>query len=407
MTDSHDVVVIGAGQAGLSISHELSHAGREHVVLERGALGQSWRRRWDSFTLVLPSWTVQFAGAPYQGPHPDSFMTREEFISHLTSYADSFSAPVHEGVAVTSLELEGGRFELETSAGRVRAREVVVATGGYQEPHYPAPIRELPPSVTVLDSTEYRKPDDLPPGDVLVVGSGQTGCQLAEELHDAGRTTYLSCGKAPWQLRRVGDKDSFWWISQSGFLDQTVADLPHPMARLAPNPQATGRRGGYDLHYRTLQAGGVRLLGHVAGYEEGRVHFADDLAETVAFGDARYQDICKLIAGVASRLGAAVPELPEPEPFVASSVSSLDVSRLAAVLVCSGYRPAYSKWIRIPQAFDAFGFPVQSDGSSTTLPGLHFMGVPFQRRRASATLFGVGRDAEVLAERMTTGAPVA
>ena len=407
MDYTHDVVIIGAGSAGLSISHELTRAGREHVVLDRAQVAHSWRTRWDSFTLVLPNWTVRLAGASYAGSDPDGFMLRNQFVDHLTSYASSFGAPVREGVDVTSLTPVPGGFELETSTGRLSAREVVVATGGFQQPYRPAATHQIPPSVQVLNAADYRSPQALPAGDVLVIGSGQTGCQLAEELRLAGRTVYLACGKAPWVPRRLGDHDSFWWLSRSAFMQQTTADLPSPLARLAPNPQSTGRDGGHDLNYRTLQAAGVVLTGHLIGVEDGRLHFADDLAESVAFGDARYADIRQLVTNVAAQLGEPVPDFPVPAPFTAGAPASVPVQSLGAAIVCSGYRPDYRSWIQVPAAFDDMGLPIQEDGSSTVVPGLHFMGVPFQRRRGSASLFGVGSDAEALAERMESPTAVA
>jgi putative flavoprotein involved in K+ transport len=407
LNESHDVVVIGAGQAGLSISHELTRAGREHVVLERGRVAQSWRTRWDSFTLVLPNWTVRLAGNQYTGTEPDGFMSRDIFVEYMSAYAESFGAPVLEGIEVTSLEPADGGYRLSTSTGTLTAREVVVATGGFQRAHQPEPVRQLREALHVLDSGDYSHPNALPEGDVLVIGSGQTGCQIAEELADAGRTVHLACGKAPWMPRRIGSRDAFWWLAQSPFMQHTVADLPTPMARFSPNPQATGRRGGYDLHYRTLHAGGVTLTGHLAGVEDGRAWFADDLADSVAFADARYRDICGVVAKTAAALGEPVPELPEPAPFAASPPASVELSRIGAAVVCSGYRPMYGTWIRIPEAFDDMGLPLQVDGSSLVAPGLHFMGVPFQRVRGSASLYGVGADAERLAERMSSASPVA
>lgn len=406
MKESHDVVVVGAGQAGLSISHELSRTGREHVVLERGAIGQTWRSRWDSFCLVLPNWTLNLAGAPYSGPEPDAFMVRDAFVGVIAGYAESFGAPVREGVEVNALRREGARFELETSAGPMSAREVVVANGGYQQPYRPAAAQHLPASIAAVDVADYRNPGLLPEGDVLVVGSGQSGCQIAEELHLAGRHVYLACGKAPWQPRRIEGRDTVRWIIDTPLMKQTLADLPSPMARLGANPQATGRNGGYDLHYRTLRESGVVLTGHLLGVEEGRVHFADDLADSVAFGDARYRDLCELVAKVAVQRGEPVPDLPQPPPFAAKAPSSIDLANVGAVVFSSGYRPGYSSWIQLPEAFDAMGFPVQTGGSSTVVPGLHFMGVHFQRNRKSASLMGVGDDASVLAERMSVGTAV-
>lgn len=406
MSQEHDVVVIGAGQAGLSISHELTRAGREHVILERGSVGQSWRSRWDSFCLVLPNWTIQLAGAPYQGSEPDGFMPRDEFVTLLAAYAESFGAPVESGVEVHSLRREAGRFALETSAGPIKAREVVVANGGYQQPYRPAAIAQLPDAIAVVDVAGYRNPELLPEGDVIVVGSGQSGCQIAEELCLAGRRVYLACGKAPWQPRRIEGQDVISWVVGSALMEQTLADLPSPAARLGANPQATGRNGGYDLHYRTLRRTGVTLAGHLLGVEDGNAYFADDLADSVAFGDARYRDLCQLVAKVAEQRGVGVPQLPDPQPFLADGPVSVELSRVGAVILSSGYRPGYSRWIAHPEAFDPMGFPLQTDGTSTVVPGLHFMGIHFQRKRTSASLLGVGEDAEILADRMTSATAV-
>ena len=401
MNEMCDVVIIGAGQAGLSISHELSRMNREHIILERGRTGQTWRGRWDSFCLVLPNWTIKLAGAPYRGPDPDGFMARDAFVEHICGYAASFSAPVREGVAVQSLQRgHNGRFLLRTSTGDITARSVVLATGGFQKPHRPGGASEFPSSLTVIDADGYTNPRALPEGKVLVIGSGQTGCQIAEELHESGRDVVVACGRAPWQPRRIGDRDAIAWFEGTHFMNMTLAELPSPMARLGANPQATGRDGGHDLHYRTLQAMGVRLVGHLLGAEDGRAHFASDLADSVAFGDARYDDIRELVKKSALDKGLPVPEMPAPPPFVADAPDSVDLVNFGAALVTTGFRPNYKSWVQFPDAFDAMGFPIQVDGESTTVPGLHFMGVHFMRKRSSATLMGVGEDASIVAERM-------
>lgn len=401
MNEMCDVVIIGAGQAGLSTSHELSRMNREHIILEQGRTGQTWRGRWDSFCLVLPNWTIKLAGAPYRGPDPDGFMARDAFVEHMCGYAASFSAPVREGVAVQSLQRgHDGRFLLRTSTGDITARSVVLATGGFQKPHRPGGASEFPSSLTVIDADGYTNPRALPEGKVLVIGSGQTGCQIAEELHESGRDVVVACGRAPWQPRRIGDRDAIAWFEGTHFMNMTLAELPSPMARLGANPQATGRDGGHDLHYRTLQAMGVRLVGHLLGAEDGRAHFASDLADSVAFGDARYDDIRELVKKSALDKGLPVPEMPAPPPFVADAPDSVDLVNFGAALVTTGFRPNYKSWVQFPDAFDAMGFPIQVDGESTTVPGLHFMGVHFMRKRSSATLMGVGEDASIVAERM-------
>jgi putative flavoprotein involved in K+ transport len=396
-----DIAIVGAGQAGLSLSHELSHANIDHVVLERGRVGETWRGRWDSFCLVIPNWTVQLPGGPYRGNDPDGFMHRDDIVAHLVQYAHSLGVPVRENVDVSLLETsDDGGFLLRTTAGEIRARQVVLASGAYQKPHRPPAADQIHGGLHVIDAETYTNPSALPPGLVLIVGSGQTGCQLAEEIIEAGRDTYLACGRAPWFHRRLDGRDMVAWMVETPFLETTLADLPHPAARLGANPQASGGRGGHDLHYRTLQALGVNMVGHFAGYEDGAAQFAPDLVESVAFGDARYADLCGLIRKSCTVRGVKPPEMPVPAPFRASPVERLKLRGFGAVIFTSGFRPDYVSWVRIPSAFDDLGFPIQSDGSSTVVPGLHFMGVHFQRKRKSATFLGVAEDAAVLAERI-------
>jgi putative flavoprotein involved in K+ transport len=396
-----DVAVVGGGQAGLSVSHELAHADIEHVVLERGRVGETWRGRWDSFCLVLPNWTVRLPGGCYRGDDPDGFMPRDDIVGHLAAYAHGFQAPVREGVTVLSLARSNdGGFYLHTSSGDIRARQVVLATGGYQKPYRPRGANQLPPSLHVIDAENYTSPGALPLGAVLVIGSGQTGCQLAEELVEAGRDVYLACGRAPWIPRRLGGRDTWAWICETPFLDTTPTQLSSPRERLAANPQASGRRGGHDLHYRTLQALGVNLLGRFLGVDDGVAHFATDLAESVAYGDARYAEICGLIRASCTQRGVQTPEMAPPPPFAACAPEQLEISRFGAVIFTSGFRPDYGNWVRLPDAFDDLGFPIQQDGSSMIVRGLHFMGVPFQRNRKSASFLGVAEDTAVLAERI-------
>jgi putative flavoprotein involved in K+ transport len=404
MTETTNIVIVGAGQAGLALSHELAAAAVDHTVLERGRVGETWRGRWNSFCLVIPNWTVRLPGYSYGGD-PDGFMPRDEIVAHLQGYARSFEAPVRENVNVTALEhADSGGFLVRTSSGEIRTRQVVLAAGAYQRPHRPAAAAQLPASVHVIDAEQYTQPGALPAGPVLVVGSGQTGCQLAEELREAGRETYLACGRAPWASRRLEGRDIVAWIDDTPFMDMTLSDLPSPLARLGANLQASGRGGGHDCHYRTLQALGVRLLGHLTGIEDGVAYFAPDAAASVAFGDARYADICGLIRKACAARGVKPPEMPPPAPFQADPVDHLKLDRLGAVVFTSGFRPDYGRWVRLPSAFDEMGFPIQRNGSSTVIPGLHFMGVHFQRKRKSATFLGVAEDAAVLAETIVSTA---
>jgi putative flavoprotein involved in K+ transport len=396
------VLVIGAGQAGLAVSHELSAADVQHVVLERGRVGETWRGRWDSFCLVTPNWSVLLPGGAYTGSDPDGYMARDSVVAHLESYAESFRAPIQRGIEVTSVMRDARiGFNVETSTGSLRAETVVVATGAYQKPHRPPAAAALPHETFSIDAEQYSRPEALPPGRVLVVGSGQTGCQLSEELYHSGRDVLLACGRAPWAPRRIAGRDFFSWIVETPFMETTPMQLPNERARLIANVQATGHDGGHDLHYRTLQALGVRLLGHLTGVADGRVHFASDLEDSVAFGDARYEEIRELLSRHCASRGVPMPTMPDPEPFRARAVEHVALRDLGAVIFTSGFRPDYDRWVRVPAAFDTSGFPLHVEGQSTGAPGLFFVGVHFLRKRKSSLLYGVGEDATVVARAIT------
>jgi putative flavoprotein involved in K+ transport len=279
-----------------------------------------------------------------------------------------------------------------------------VSTGAYQRPHRPEIAAGFPRDVLAIDAQDYRNPTALPSGKVLVVGSGQTGCQFAEELHEAGREVFLACGRAPWVPRRPGGRDIVTWLNETTFFDTPLSALPSPAARLGANLLVTGQRGGHDLHYRTLQAMGVQLLGHLAGVEGHRASFAGDLADSVAFGDARYGDIRKLLTDQLAARGIAAPELPDPPPFHADPPLELDLNGFGVVIFTSGFRPDYGRWMRFP-AFDAMGFPLTDNGASTVVPGLYFCGVHFLRKRKSSVLFGVGEDAAIVAQSIAHHRP--
>jgi putative flavoprotein involved in K+ transport len=402
--ESIDVVVIGAGQAGLATSHELTQAGVRHVVFERGHVGQTWRDRWHSFCLVTPNWSVSLPGHPYDGDDPDGYMARDEIVEYLQRYAAGFAAPLREGIEVTSLERLGDgraeRFLIQTSQGLVRARTVVVSTGAYQRPYRPPGASTLPPDLPQIDIEQYRDPATLPSGKVLVVGSGQSGCQLSEELGEAGREVFLACGKAPWVPRRIGDHDVVWWLVETGFLDQPVGALPGPEARLAANPTASGHGRGHDLTLRTLRRDGTTLLGHFLGAEGRRARFAADLAESMAWGDERYGQVMGLVRKLVAERGLPAPDIVEPEPFDGRAPEILDLAGFGAVVFAGGFRPDYGRWVRVPGAFDEMGFPVHSDGASTAAAGLYFVGVHFLRTRKSSLLYGVGEDAAVVARQI-------
>ena len=400
MERSVEVAIIGGGQAGLATSWYLTQAKVDHVVLESGRVAETWRsRRWDSFCLVTPNQFIHLPGAKYDGPDPDGFLPLAELVDYFQSWADSFDAPVEENSTITKLEPDGGGFLLTLASGTIKARSVVVATGAYQRPHRPAGAESLPNDVGQLLAEEYTNPAALPPGAVLVVGSGQTGCQLAEELHQSGRRVFLACGRCVWVPRRMDGRDAVWWMAESGYLDRTPDLLPSPAARLLGNPQATGHDGGRDLNYRVLHDLGVELLGRYAGADGSTLHFEDDLAASVDFGDARLLDLLNFIKADCARKGTTPPTFDMPTPLRIKTRTELDVAQdgIASVIWTSGYRPDYG-WVKLP-VFDGMGFPEQRDGC-TTVPGLYFMGVHWMRKNKSPILYGVGEDAGVVAQHI-------
>jgi putative flavoprotein involved in K+ transport len=237
-----------------------------------------------------------------------------------------------------------------------------------------------------------------------VVGSGQSGCQIAEELHHAGRDVYVACGRAGWAPRRIGDRDLVWWARETGFLDQAVGSLPEPRARLFANVVATGQGGGHDLHLRTLRAMGVTLLGHFVGAEGRRARFAPDLAEIVAWGDERHVQLMDLVRRTIAERGMAPIDIPPPEPFDGDAPEELDLTGFGAVVFACGFRPDHAAWVHCAGAFDELGYPIHEDGASATTEGLHFIGVHFLRKRKSSIFLGIGEDAAIVAGRVATRA---
>ena len=393
-----DVAVVGGGQAGLAASNALTARGIDHVVFERGRIGQTWRDRWDSFCLVTPNWTVDLPEHPYTGPDPDGYLPRDQIVETLVEFSASSAAPVREGVEVHRLETADQGFRVITSSGEEDARCVILATGAYQRPHRPPGTDTVPAHLFQIDVEGYRNPAALPDGRVLIVGSGQSGCQLAEELHQAGREVVLACGRAPWAPRRIGGRDLIWWAFQDGFFEQRLDEQPSPEARLFSNPLTSGHDGGHDLHLRTLRALGVTLTGRFLAVDGNRVRFADDLLASVAWGDERFRMLTSGLPALAVQLGVTPPEIPEPEPFGPGGPTELSLDGLGSVIVTSGFRPDYAGLAPWPDAFDSMGFPHQVDGASAAVPGLYFMGVHFLRKRKSSLLMGVGEDAAVVAE---------
>lgn len=405
-----ETVIVGAGQAGLTMSWFLREAGREHVLLERRAtLGGGWQDRWDAFRLVTPNWTAGFPGDPYRGDDPHGFMPRAEIAARVANYAATIEAPVRLETAVERLSARsGGGFRLETTDGAVDADQVVVAAGSFHRARMPEIAAELPARLTQVHSHEYRSQSGLPPGGVLVVGSGQSGVQIAEELMEAGRSVHLSVGTAGRFPRRYRGHDVFRWLyglgpggEAVGVSLPTVDKLPDPRMRLMGNPHLSGHGGGHDTNLRQFAAAGMTLIGRIEGVSGERLSIADDLRTNLSradtFFDERFRDLCDRYIE-ASGIDAG-PDERVPFAFDPPDVRELDLAAagISSVIWTTGYRLDYG-WIDLP-ILDEQGFPRQRRGVSD-VPGLYFLGLLWQHNQVSATLMGPASDARHLAGAM-------
>jgi putative flavoprotein involved in K+ transport len=409
LPESVDTLVVGAGHAGLAMSAMLSGVGREHLVLERrDRLGGGWQDRWDGFRLVTPNWSASFPGWAYDGPDPDGFMARDQIVERVARYADAVSAPVALATAVERVTPANGRFRVRTSRGDLSARQVVVTTGSYHRPRVPGVGAAIADRVTQLHSHDYRTEAALPPGGVLVVGTGQTGVQIAEELHDAGRSVYLAVGRSWRAPRRYRGRDFFAWIAQLGMRGpelglgmQTVDRLPDPDLKFAANPHLSGRNGGQETNLRRFAAHGIRLAGRLAAADGERLTFSADLADRLAFADAIFdRELREVIDTFIAKAGLeAPPDDRVPFAFEPEGVTELDLAAadVSTIIWATGYGLDYG-WIDAP-IFDGRGYP-RNDRGATEVPGLFFLGLLWQHTQGSATLFGPNADGPHLLDRM-------
>jgi len=395
-TETIDTLVIGAGQAGLAMSWSLRQAGCAHLVFERARVGERWRaERWDSLAFQFPNWSVELPGMALGAASADGFAARDEVVAFLEAYARRIDAPLREGVAVRRLIAEaGGGLVAETDAGAIRAKNVVVATGPYQRAVVPAAAAGLD-GVRQLHARDYRNPALLPAGGVLVVGSGASGCQIAEDLLRAGRRVWLSVGSHRRAPRRYRGFDFQHWEAVLGEWDRPVAQRPAG----EPPPLLTGVGGGRDMDIRELAEMGATLAGRLSDAGGGVARFEPDLAQTLARGDAFYDRYLAAIDAYAQAQGLDLPP-PDPAPRRPDSPpgpTELDLATagVACVIWATGYGLDLG-WIEIEGAMSAEGGPIHRDGVSP-VAGLYFLGLPWLSKRKSTLLSGVGEDAQRLA----------
>jgi putative flavoprotein involved in K+ transport len=395
MNEKIDTIIVGPGQGGLSLCYYLIQSGREHLVLEKAAQpGEAWRsHRWDSFTFVTPNWSFRLPGAEYNGPDPQGYMSRDEIVSRFVQYVERYRLPVRYGVTVSSVEpgAAGTGFTVQANGDTWQAKRVVIATGLFQRGKVPAFAAAIPAKVHQLESGQYRNPRALEPGAVLVVGSGQSGAQIAEELNQAGRKVYLCAGSAGRAPRRYRGRDIYEWIALTGFLDRTVDQLPSPQARFASPPLLTGKDGGHALNMHRFYRDGVTLFGHLRGFEDGSLLLAPDLQENLAKSAQQEANMLKMIDMYIKKAGITAPP-PEPlevlgDAYAAPEVLSLDIQQagIATIIWAIGYRFDFSL-VRFP-VFEDSGFPI-TRGGVTQVPGLYFAGLPWLDTR---TLLPIAR----------------
>jgi putative flavoprotein involved in K+ transport len=398
MVDLIETIIIGGGQAGLATSYYLSQMGREHLVLEQASkAGNAWRNeRWDSFTFVTPNWMIRLPGAEYQGDDPDGYLPRDEIVRYFEQYVERFSLPVRYGVRVTAVEQSEMGYLVQTGQGNYRVTNVVIATGFFQKPKRPSFSANLPAEIVQLHTSQYRNPAQLPPGAVLVVGSGQSGCQIAEELYLSGRKVFLSVGSTGRLPRRYRGMDITWWLFKTEAAEQTVDQLPSPEKKFVGNPQATGVRGGHTINLHQFVRDGVVLLGHLKDVQGWKLNLAPDLRESLAKVDQFEADALKRIDEGIARSGLKLPEEKLPElrdGYAAEIVPELDLKTagITSIIWAMGYQFDYSL-VKLP-VVDVDGFPLQKRGV-TNYSGLYFIGMPWLFKRQSSLLYGIGEDAE-------------
>jgi putative flavoprotein involved in K+ transport len=410
MAQNIETVIVGGGQGGLATSYTLSRQGHEHIILERAAqAAPAWRDdRWDSFCLVTPNWGFRLPGAEYRGDSPDSYMPKAEVIRHFEQYIEQYALPVQYNTQVASVSRaeNGTGYLVRTSNATWKAKNVVIATGLFQNHKVPPSGANLPPSVTQLASGKYRNPQALPAGNVLVVGSAQSGAQIAEELYQSGRKVFLCVGSAARVPRRYRGRDVVEWLDLIGFFRRTEDMLPSPRAKFAGNPHVTGKDGGHTLNLHQFSRDGVTLLGHLRSASADKIWLAPDLHESLARVDEAEANILRQIDGYIAQSGLSAPTeevLPLRYGFQQEIITELNLAAcgITSIIWAIGYRFDYSL-VKLP-VLDGDGFPLQREGV-TDFPGLYFAGLPWMPSMATGLLMGVGDAAAHIAQEILSSA---
>ncbi len=396
-----ETLIIGGGQAGLAMSAQLSKRGLPHVILERHRIVERWRtERWDGLHANGPARTDRLVDVAFPNLEPDAFATRDQIVDYFVAYADAIAAPIRCGVAVTALHQHGDGFLAQTSQGPIEAANVVAATGPFQRSAHPMIV---PPESGILQlhAGGYRNPGQLPEGAVLVVGAGASGAQIADELLRAGRRVYLSVGGHIRAPRRYRGHDLAVWMELLGMWAAPTTDPPTRHISMA----ISGAFGGETIDFRRMASRGLSLLGRTAAYRDGTLHFAPDLADTLAKGDAAYLAFLDAIDAYAQREGHHEPadldaRITGPEShWITDPVLDLNLDDvgITTIVWATGYALDFG-WLHVP-VLDDHGQPIHRRGV-TAVPGLYFLGLSWLSRRASAFICGLDHDTSHLANHI-------
>lgn len=404
-TPHYPVLVIGGGQAGLSVSYYLKAMGLEHLVFEKNTVMHSWKKeRWDSFTLVTPNWQCDLPGLPYDGNDPHGFMTRDETVAYLERFAAKVKAPIREGVAVTYVSTdEDGIYHVTTSDGGYTADQVVVASGGCHIPVIPRMAERIPHWIFQMHSAQYKNADQLSDGAILVVGSGQSGAQIAEDLHLSKRKVYLATGDAPRVSRFYRGRDVVDWLNDMGYYDLSVNE--HPLGkdvRNNTNHYVTGRDGGRDIDLRRFALEGMELFGSMVDYDADNLIFKPNLGANLDKADSTLNKINARIDAWIEQEDIVTEEGPSSytplwSPEQERTELNLTQSGITSIIWCIGFRPDF-RWLDAP-VFNGQGHPQHTRGV-TNQPGLYFIGLPWLHTWGSGRFAGVRKDAEHLVDHI-------
>ncbi len=401
-----DTLVIGGGQAGLAASEHLTNSGVPHLVIERSRIAERWRsERWDTLVANGPAWHDRFPNMTFD-MDPDGFASKDSIVSYFEAYAKQIDAPIRCGVEVITLSRkpDGSGFIAETSQGTIEARNVVAATGPFQKSVIP-PVVPADSGITQIHSASYRNPAQLPEGGVLVIGAGSSGVQIADELARAGRKVYLAVGPHNRPPRSYRGKDFVWWLGALGLWNMETPDPSTEHVTIA----VSGARGGHTVDFRDLAAQGITLVGRAESYANGTMHFAPDLAQNIAAGDADYLSVLDSADAHIEREGLDLPEEPEartigPEPdCVKNPILELDLAKtgITSIIWATGYALDFG-WLNF-DVMDERGRPAHQRGVSK-VPGFYFLGLAWLSRRASPFIWGVWHDAKYIAEQIAAKA---